>query len=144
MKKAKKKKQKTVVKKRKAKKVRRPGPPPAGLEAPEATLVDIPEMIEMKCPMCLAHWANAHIKFGQKIEKEHFAVRDDLKEQVTFQKNGLPTCPVCAFEYTPNSIYGLMMTASTRANMERKLWKPASGMKIQSPILPDDMKDMPS
>jgi len=148
MKKAKKKKpaKKAVRKakpKAKAKARKKADPPMLGMLAPTSRTIDVPDELEVKCPMCLTHWANAHIQFGQKIAEEHFAIREDLVDQVSFQKNGLPVCPVCGFQYTPNSIYGLMMAASTRASLERKLWNSPKGMKVPNPTPPDGF-EMPS
>jgi len=99
---------------------------------------DVPTELEIICPGCRTHWANAHIKFGEAISKDHFAVREDLKASVRFhKKSGLPYCPLCGFEYTPKAIYGLMMAAATRARMERDTW--ATG-RFQKPPLPEERK----
>ncbi len=118
-------KRKKKKKRAKTKKRRSPRfPLPIGIKAPPAVgAVDVPEEMEITCPMCKTHWANARIKFGQPIRRADFAIRKDLKNQVTFdKKSGLPHCPLCSFEYTPKAIYGLMMAAATRAKMERDLW----------------------
>ena len=58
------------------------------------------------------------------MEKKDFAVRDDYKKKVQFQKSGLPYCPVCAYEYTPLAMMGLILAATNRHKMERKIWTP--------------------
>lgn len=90
-------------------------PPPKGAE-------ELPSHIEMRCPHCMVHWANASIVFGKEIRKEDFSVREDLKKKVVFQKNGLPICPCCNFRYEERAMYALLMAASNVENQEKRLW----------------------
>lgn len=89
-------------------------PPPVVSES------DIADVIEIICPMCNVHWANAHIEFGQKMKKKDFSTKDGL--DFAFQKNGLPICPLCHYAYTPQAVYAAILATTNKRRMEGSLW----------------------
>lgn len=112
------------MKKKKAHKTKRKSKTPlSALVAPPPPVKaeDVPAKVEVTCPSCLTHFANAVIKFGERVRPEHFSIRNDLKDIVKFQKSGLPIC-TCGFKFTPLAIYSMMMSATARSKMERNIW----------------------
>lgn len=92
------------------------------LPPPKVNASDVPNDIDIVCPMCREHWANAHIAFDMPISPEHFAVREDLKNKITFQKSGLPVCPLCGFKYNPAAMYGLIMSTMAKKKAGQGAW----------------------
>lgn len=109
--------------KRKTKRKKRIHPPLAALIAPP-TSSSIPNQLDVDviCPSCKTHWANAQVVFGQEMKKSDYAIREDLKGVVKFQKNGLPICPMCSFKFNSMTIYGLLMAKMARKQMDEKTW----------------------
>lgn len=105
-------------------------PVPAPVKSPEQ---ELPDYLEIVCPSCSTHLANARIRFGRPLKKSDFSVRDDLKAEIKYQKNKLPVCPLCQFKFTPQAIYGFMMAALARRKMEGKTWNKT---RYQRPELP--------
>lgn len=103
-----------MAKRKRSKKV----PPPP----PEGEGLSLPEVVEIRCPQCMEHWANARIDFGKPVLRSHFTPRKGLAGKIKFQTNNLPYCPSCNFRYDDKVMYALLMAAINKEKMGSKGW----------------------
>lgn len=76
--------------------------------------------IEVICPACQSHWADATVTFGGPITPENFRVRDPFVKATKIDENKQLVCPACGWGYTVWAIQAAILAAQNRSNFTHK------------------------
>ena len=75
--------------------------------------------IELICPSCQSHWADATVTFGAPITPDNFRLREPFKE-AKIPEDKQPSCPACGWGYTVWAMQALVLAAMNRQNFVQK------------------------